>query len=58
MASDPGFPRAGGALLALSIVAGAVTGVFLGQPSIGFLAGTGIGLVLLGLVWLADRRRG
>jgi hypothetical protein len=58
MASDPGFTRAGGALLALSILAGALIGVFLGQPSIGFLAGAGIGLVLLAFVWLADRKRG
>jgi hypothetical protein len=26
------------------------------QLSIGFLAGLGVGLLLLGLVWLADRR--
>ena len=58
MADEPGTTRAGGALLALSIVAGALIGVFLGQPSIGFLAGAGIGLVLLALVWLADRKPG
>ena len=48
--------RSGGALLAISIVAGAIGGVFAGQPSIGFLAGLVAGLVMLGLVWLADRR--
>ncbi|MDB5698124.1 MAG: hypothetical protein JWN69_928 [Alphaproteobacteria bacterium] len=49
-------PRAGGFLLALAIVVGALLGVFLGQPSIGFLAGTAVGLTLLGLIWLVDRR--
>ena len=38
-------------------LAGALIGIFAGQPSIGFLAGAGIGLVLLTLVWLLDRRR-
>jgi membrane-bound ClpP family serine protease len=57
MAEPNTFSRSGGALLALSIVAGAVIGVFAHQPSIGVLAGAGIGLLLLGLVWLIDRRR-
>jgi membrane-bound ClpP family serine protease len=57
MAEPNKFSRAGGALLALSIVAGALIGLFAHQPSIGFLAGTGIGLLLLGLIWLLDRRR-
>ena len=50
------FPRAGGALLAFSILAGVVAGTLLRQPSIGFLAGLGAGTVLLALVWLLDRR--
>ena len=50
------FPRAGGALLAAAILAGALTGVLTGEPSIGFLVGLGIGLLLLGAVWLLDRR--
>jgi len=52
------FPRAGGALLAAAILIGVVAGIFLRQPSIGFLAGLGAGLLLLGVVWLSDRRRG
>jgi hypothetical protein len=56
MATDPKPARSGGVLLALSILAGAVIGIFAHQPSIGFLAGTGIGLLLLVLVWLLDRR--
>jgi len=51
------FPLAGGCLLALSILAGAIAGAVYRQPSIGFLAGLGAGLVLLALVWLFDRFR-
>ena len=48
--------RAGGVLLAGSILAGAVGGAFFfGEPSLGFLAGLGVGLALLGLVWVLDR---
>jgi hypothetical membrane protein len=57
MATDRKATRAGGVLLALSLLAGALIGIFAGQPSIGFLAGAGIGLFLLILVWLLDRRR-
>ena len=49
------FPRAGGALLAAAILIGAIGGVVVGQPSIGFLAGLGAGLLLLAAVWLLDR---
>jgi hypothetical protein len=50
------FPLAGGALLAFAILAGVIIGVIAGQPSIGFLAGLGVGLLLLAAVWLFDRR--
>jgi hypothetical protein len=50
------FPLAGGALLALSIVFGTVAGSAYWQPSIGFLAGLGVGMLLLVLVYLLDRR--
>lgn len=49
--------QAGGVLLALSIVAGSTIGILNRQASIGFLVGLGIGLLLLILVWLLDRRR-
>lgn len=55
MAGSP-LPRAGGALLAASILIGVLAGAFAGQPSIGFLAGLGIGLLLLAAVWLRERR--
>jgi hypothetical protein len=50
------FTRAGGCLLALSLIAGVAGGAYAGQPSIGFLAGLGAGLLLSVLVWLFDRR--
>ena len=57
MADQRNTSMAGGSLLAFSIIGGAVAGVIVGQPSIGFLAGTGIGILLLVLVWLLSRRR-
>ena len=55
MVSPKSFPRAGGVLLAASILVGAIAGVLLRQPSIGVVAGVGVGLLLVGLVWLRDR---
>lgn len=49
-------PRSAGALLALAIMAGTIIGIFMGQPSIGFLGGLGIGVAIAVAVWLADRR--
>jgi len=58
MASPPAnrAPKAGGFLLAVAIIAGVIIGGLLGQPSIGFLAGLGIGIVLVVVLWLIDRR--
>lgn len=50
-------PKSGGALLAGAILLGVVGGVLLGQPSIGFLGGLGVGLIALAAVWLRERRR-
>ena len=47
---------AGGSLLAFSLIGGVVVGTIYGQPTIGFLAGLGIGLLLVALVWMLDRR--
>ncbi|WP_106638848.1 hypothetical protein [Allosphingosinicella vermicomposti] len=52
----PRRPRSAGAFLALSIIAGSVIGVFAGQPSLGFLIGLGLGVLVAVLVWLMDRR--
>jgi hypothetical protein len=51
------LPRAGGFLMALSMLIGPVIGALFGQASIGFLAGVGVGAVLLLAVWLGDRAR-
>lgn len=46
---------AGGSLLALAIVAGAAIGVAMGQPTVGALAGLGVGVFLVLLIWLTGR---
>ncbi len=51
------YTQAAGSVLAISIIAGAVAGVIVGQPSIGFLAGLAAGLLLAILFWLNERRR-
>jgi hypothetical protein len=50
--------QAGGCFLTFGILAGVFAGMYLGQPSVGFLAGAAAGLLLLLIVWLIDRRRG
>jgi hypothetical protein len=51
-------PRAGGSLLALSVIAGTFAGSLLKQPSIGVVAGTAIGIAICLAVWLTDLRQG
>jgi hypothetical protein len=59
MATSPSrAPLAGGFLLAMSLLVGVVVGATRGQPSLGFVAGLGVGLALLLVTWLIDRRRG
>ena len=43
-------------MLAIAIIAGAVAGTIVGQPSIGFLVGLAAGLLLAILFWLNERR--
>jgi hypothetical protein len=66
MTSDPHTPdgrkgsgraMAGGAPLALLILAGVVIGGLMGQPSIGLLAGTAIGILVALWIWRADARK-
>jgi hypothetical protein len=49
--------QAAGFILAISILAGAVAGAIVGQPSIGFLAGLAAGVAIALLFWLLERRR-
>ncbi len=49
-------PQAGGAIIAGCIIAGVVGGSMVGQPSVGFLGGTAIGVLIALLIWLRDRR--
>jgi len=57
MAAKSNAPLAGGFLICIAVLSGALTGVLLGQPSIGFLVGIGVGLIIATLIWLLDRRR-
>ena len=51
------YTQAGGSILAISIIAGTVGGIIVGEPSIGILAGVGAGALLAILFWLNERRR-
>jgi hypothetical protein len=48
--------QAAGFILAVSILAGALGGTIVGQPSIGFLTGLAAGVAISVLFWLNDRR--
>jgi hypothetical protein len=50
--------QAGGFVLALSILVGAIAGAVMHQSSIGFLVGLGVGVVLALLIWVLDRSQG
>ena len=47
---------AGGIVLAIAIMAGAVIGIVLRQPSAGLVIGIGVGAVIAAGLWLMDRR--
>ncbi|MES1972496.1 MAG: hypothetical protein V4472_08525 [Pseudomonadota bacterium] len=59
MASTPPTrtPLAGGALIAFGAMAGAAIGLFRGEPTVGFLIGTGAGIALAIAIWLLNLRR-
>lgn len=54
-APNPKSRQAGGILLALGFMLGAVIGVVLGQPSAGLLIGGAVGGALALLLWWRDR---
>lgn len=47
---------AGGAPLALLTLGGTIVGGLMGQPSIGFLAGLGLGALLAVIIWRMSPR--
>jgi hypothetical protein len=49
--------RSGGCFLAACILAGTIAGIAMGNPMKGVLAGTGLGVLVAVLLWLADLRR-
>lgn len=52
-------PRmAGGIFIFLSLLIGTIVGLALGEPSLGMIAGFGIGTALAILIWLLDRQSG
>ena len=57
MAQRTRSTQAAGFILAISILGGSLAGAIVGQPSIGFLAGLGAGILLAILFWLNERRR-
>ena len=50
-------PQAGGCLLIACILLGTGIGIWQGQPSIGVLVGTAVGVVIALAVWWRDRAR-
>lgn len=57
MAAPSQTPVAGGAIIALGIIVGAVVGYVVRQPTIGFLLGLGAGVLASLLIWWRDRAR-
>jgi len=54
--SAPRSPAAGGALIALGAMGGAIAGFFLGEATPGFLIGTALGIGLAVAIWLLNIR--
>ena len=50
-------PAAGGCMLALGLIGGAIAGAMLGQPSKGFIVGGIAGVAVAVMLFLIDRRR-
>lgn len=53
---DQRSPSGGGFVLAASLMIGTIIGLVLGQPTIGFLAGLGVGAAAAVAFWLKGRR--
>lgn len=50
--------RAGGAIIAFTVIAGAIIGGRMGQGSLGTVIGTGLGAAIALGLYLYDRRQG
>lgn len=50
-------PAGGGAFIALLIIVGTIAGGLMGQPSIGFLTGMGLGSMIALIMWLRSGDR-
>jgi hypothetical protein len=48
-------PPAGGALIAAGAILGTIVGVVSAQPTLGFLVGSGIGILAALLIWWRSR---
>lgn len=55
---QPNTTRAGGCFLMIAILLGFLGGLSMRDPLGGTLIGTGAGILIAGIVWLIDRRRG
>lgn len=55
MTSKKTEPTGAGAIIALLILTGTIGGGLLGQPSIGLLAGTALGILIAMLLWWRER---
>jgi uncharacterized membrane protein len=53
---QPGSSRAGGAIIAVSVIVGAIAGTVAGEASAGVLIGLAAGVILALALWLKDRR--
>ncbi len=49
---------AGGAPIAITTMIGAIWGISRGEPTIGVLAGLGVGIAIAVAIWLVSARRG
>jgi hypothetical protein len=49
-------PRAAGAVIAFTVIAGALVGTLKGQPSLGTVIGFATGVAIALGMWLLDRR--
>jgi hypothetical protein len=53
----PKPPTGAGAIIAFLVMAGTIIGGFLRQPSIGLLAGLGLGIIIAVILWRRERGR-